>query len=524
MKHLTSNNVEGRFQEATRFHKAGQFHQAAQLYQGILRHTKDHIGSLNGLGILILQHGDKLKAIELFEKIILLQPNFQPALENLGRGYREIGEISNAEKCFKKLIKKAPKSALAHKEMGLCYLADDKHKLAVQSFKKAISFDPSDSSHYYQLGQALLGIGNFDEAIVSFRSALDINPAYGQAWHGISTIKKFKLVDDKDLVLMLAQVNSPQTSKISRMCLGFALGKAYNDLADYDNAFLYYKLANDIKFSETKNYNIESVVERLNKIRTVSTSQNTLPINNADCDSRPIFIIGMPRSGSTLLEQILGRHSKISNAGEIYSFHQNVKEFEQSTDCLYPELLNISNENISQIGKKYLKMIQINGSKNSFITDKMLGNFQYVGMIHKIFPNAVIIHNQRDPIDTCLSCYFNLFSSGYDYSYNLDWLEKYYMGYFGLMKHWQEILPKDRIINIRYENLVDDPKEVISSVLSRCGLEWEDKCIDAHKSKRIVNTASVVQVRTPINSRSVSRWKNFERQLQPFVNKFMKLN
>ena len=304
-----------------------------------------------------------------------------------------------------------------------------------------------------------------------------------------------------------------------RRDLHFALGKAYADLDQRERSFHHLLEGNALKRREFV-YDEAETLGFLDRIRTVFTAELMHSKRGlGDASMVPIFIVGMPRSGTTLVEQILASHPKVFGAGELKEFSKAATSLGMSNGALsFPEVVPaLSAEQLRQLGTSYLDGVAAAAPKAERITDKMPANFSFVGLIHLALPNARIIHMRRDPIDTCLSCFSQLFAGDVPYCYNLGELGRYYRAYQTLMEHWRRVLPAGLMLEVEYEKVVADIEGQARQTVAYCGLEWDDACLDFYKTQRPIRTASATQVRQPIYRTSVGRWKPYQHLLQPLI-------
>jgi hypothetical protein len=298
------------------------------------------------------------------------------------------------------------------------------------------------------------------------------------------------------------------------------MGKASSDLKQYDEAIEHLKQANALK-RRTFDYDEAQRLAMFKNIEAKYTPELfAAKSGSGDTSWSPIFIVGMPRSGTTLLEQVLASHSKVFGAGELETFKEAINECVESQRILpaYPLLVDfLSPEHILRIGQTYTTQARALAPEAPHIVDKMPLNFMFVGLIHLALPNARIIHMRRDPIDTCLSCFSHQFGNGLEWSYELGELGRYYRQYEALMAHWRRVLPQGAMLEVQYEELVADFEPQARRILEYCGLDWDERCLAFHKTQRPVRTASAAQVRQPIYGTSVSRWRPYRQMLQPLL-------
>jgi len=362
--------------------------------------------------------------------------------------------------------------------------------------------------------EVLQSRGNMDEALEVIREALTLedNFCMPNLFYSMCKIKKFTK-DDPDIESMETYLkNNKFMSNLSKATMHFNLFKAYEDVGNYNQAFEHLKKGNDIK-SQIVIHDKEIETKFFNKIKTTFTKEKISSIDKAKAgysSDVPIFIVGMPRSGTTLTEQIISSHPDVFGAGELYYLTVLDEEFQ-----------NVNQDNAKDYGKSYVDLVQnisSDAANAKRITDKMPGNYMRLGQIITALPNAKIIHCRRNPIDTCLSCYKQFFTLGHYWSYNLDNMAEHYMKYADLMNHWRETIP-DNFIEIHYEDTVNNFEEQARMLIDYVGLEWNDACLSPHKNKRSILTASKGQVIKPVYKTSVEAWRRYEDQLSEFAEK-----
>jgi Sulfotransferase family len=306
-----------------------------------------------------------------------------------------------------------------------------------------------------------------------------------------------------------------------RRQLLFALAKAFADLGEHERAFGWLLEGNALKRRQI-GYDEAKVLGQFARIRAVfDRDLMDRSRGRGDPSSVPIFILGMPRSGTTLVEQVLASHSEVYGAGELLDFEREVARLSEADGAppTFPELApSLSGEQLRQLGTRYVQRVRPAAPAAVHITDKMPMNFLFVGLIHLALPNARIIHTRRDPVDTCLSCFATLFTGEHRVAYELGELGRYYRAYDRLMRHWRDMLPDGVILEVKYEDLVTGFEPQARRIVDHCGLEFEDTCLDFHKTRRPVRTASAAQVRQPIYQSSVGRWHSYKHLLRPLLD------
>lgn len=453
----------------------------------VIRIKPDSADALCYAGAIHIEQKNPEKALALINRSLAIEPNKPETLNMLGRAHFESG---NAEK-------------------------------AVEVYQRAISLKPTLSDSYNNMGNALKELGRFTEALAAFDKALELAPDSYGAYVNLVDTKKFTTSDDRHLVAMEAYKASFDTMpEEKRMHLHFALGKAYDDLKRYDDAF-----ENLVQGCQRKrasiSYNEDEVLGYFERIKNVVTRDVITSFEGKGVDSKlPIFVLGMPRSGTTLVEQIIASHPRVKGAGELKDLSDTINSVRDSKGNVapFPELLPVINgDELQKIATAYLRRLQAHAPGAERITDKMPSNFYFAGLIHLAMPNAKIIHTNRNPVDTCVSCFSKLFAGEQSQTYDLAELGRYYRAYSGLMDHWRDVLPKGALLDVVYEDVVADTEGQARRILDFCGLEWDPKVLNFHKNERPIKTASASQVRKPIYSSSVARWRNYESHLGPLL-------
>jgi tetratricopeptide (TPR) repeat protein len=360
-----------------------------------------------------------------------------------------------------------------------------------------------------------------DEAEASLRKALEIKPDLFEAKYGLAQIRKVK-ADDENLAALISAAEAARNgaaplSGKDAIFMHFALGKSYGDIGDYDKAFPHFIEGCNLKRAKSSYHPDETARYFVSIMRNFGAETIDKLRGGGDTSHLPIFILGMPRSGTTLTEQIIASHPEVHGAGELPDL-MVIAEREIAT-ATFPDNVGLLDQaSLTARGAEYVTGLKRRAPGARYITDKMPGNFQAVGLIHLMLPNAKIIHVNRNPVDTCLSCFTTLFKYGHEYSYDLAELGRYYADYARLMEHWRRVLPAGAFLDVHYEDIVADQEGQSRRILEYCGLEWNDACLDFHKNKRAVSTASVSQVRQPIYKSSVERWRPYEKFMGPLFD------
>jgi hypothetical protein len=368
-------------------------------------------------------------------------------------------------------------------------------------------------------GHALRTYGRAEEAIASYQAAVASDPLHSEAWYALADLKtyRFSETEIEEMKRVAALSELPYTARI-KIC--FALGKAYEDVGDTQTAFHNYALGNELKRPKTR-YTTEQMLLEFNAQKQNCTADLFLKHEGqGDPAPDPIFIVGLPRAGSTLIEQILASHSQVDGTLELpdlLSLAHRLRGHEPSAGRdRYPRILHdLKIDELVALGQSYLEETRLHRKGAPFFTDKMPNNFEHIGLIHLILPNAKIIDARRNAMDCCWSGFKQLFAEGQEFSYDLEGIGLYYRAYVDLMEHWQSVLPEGRILRVQHEDVIADLEGQVRRILDYCGLTFEQTCIDFHKTQRVVRTASSEQVRQPINTAGQEQWKPYDAYLEP---------
>ncbi|MDH5572962.1 MAG: tetratricopeptide repeat protein [Gammaproteobacteria bacterium] len=487
--------------------EAGRFDDAIKVYMDADRIEPGNAETYNNLASILCTVGRVDEAIINYRKVISLKPDFVPVYNELGNALKISGQIEEAITSYQKAIELKPDYALAYNNLAVSHILKSHHNRAIDYFRKALAIEPDNVEVLNNLGNVLKETGQVDEGIACYRKALSINPDFSETWLMLSGAKKYTEYnnDMRTMEELYFKNDLPEKEKVY---LAFALGKAYEDLKEYEVAFDYILEANRLK-RKTYQYSIADEFITFTKIKKLFSSEFFDRHQNAGrVDSTPIFILGMPRSGTSLVEQILASHPQVFGAGEL---HYLVNLFNQQGNSKSSES-EIHPPEFNKLGDEYIKRIRSLAITEKYVTDKMPGNFIFIGFIRAILPNAKIIHCVRDPMDNCWSIFKNHFSSMKSYAYNIEEIGQYYNLYRDLMSHWHTVVP-DYVYDIKYEDLVADPELQIKKLIGHCGLHWDEACLSFYDSNRRVATASATQIRQPIYKDSVGLWGFYKTQL-----------
>lgn len=389
---------------------------------------------------------------------------------------------------------------------------------ALALFEDVLEKLPSDASTLTSRGHALKTFGRHDDAVESYRQACRVQPGFGDAYYGLANLKTYQF-DDAELEEMDRYEKNGELSYQNRVHLCFALGKAHEDRENYEQAFQYYERGNALKKTQSR-YDAVQMSEELEAQSAICTADLFAKQAGKGCSAPDsIFILGLPRAGSTLVEQILASHSQVDGTLELPNIltlsHRLRRRKRVSKDSHYPRNLHdLTAEQMLEMGQEYIDSTRIHRQGAPYFIDKMPNNFRHIGLIHMILPNAKIIDARREPMACCFSGFKQLFAEGQEFTYGLEEVGRYYSDYVTLMDHWDRVLP-GKILRVQHEDVLDDLDGQVRRMLDYLDLPFEESCVEFHKTKRAVRTASSEQVRQPITKASVDQWRNFEAWLGP---------
>ena len=464
--------------------------------------------------------GRLAKATILYQRILLLEPDLAEVHNNLGHALKTLGRLDAAEESFRRAIALEPDNAQAHCGLGTVLLDLGRSIEAAVAFGQAIALKPDFAAAYNNLGLALKEAGQLAAAARVAERAIRLAPRKTSYYLNLAEVRSFTPGDPYLTTLEALAGEAASLPVDDRIHLHFALAKAYEDLGRHDSAFAQLVAGNGLKRGRLS-YDEAASLARMDRVRELFTAD--LIGAQRDCGERsrvPVFIVGMPRSGTTLIEQILASHPAVSGAGEVKLLDRAagmVRDKLPGTPA-FPDMVSLmGGEHFRALGGLYLAELTRRAPGAARITDKMPSNFLFAGLIHLALPDATIVHAVRDPIDTCVSYFARQFVEGQEHTYDLAELGRHHRGYQAVMAHWHRVLPPGRILDVRYEDVVADLEGAARRLVAHCGLAWDARCLDFHRTERTVQTASAAQVRRPIYQTSVARWRRYERFLGPLL-------
>jgi tetratricopeptide (TPR) repeat protein len=492
----------------------------AMIRKFLLEHG-DHIEAMRLLAKIGLELGVLDDAETLLAAILQLAPDYRAARFDYARVLLDRQRPLQARAQLDLLLKDEPRNVSYRTAYATATVALGELERAVALYREILREEPNSPGVpeiRLSIGHALKTLGRTAEAIECYRSAGESRQGYGDAYWSLANLKTYRFTDD-EITAMRAFESAPATHLVDRLHLCFALGKALEDRADYGESFRYYERGNQIKRAQSR-YKPQLIERNAKLQREVCTREFFAARTGVGCQSdEPIFIVGLPRSGSTLLEQILASHSAVEGTMELAEIPRIVAEMQgrapDDAPPRYPGMLtDLSPEDFKGLGERYLAETRAYRSGKPHFIDKMPNNFRHIGLIHLILPRARIIDARREAVACCFSNYKQLFATGQEFTYSIEDITRYYRSYVELMRHWDEVLP-GRVLRVQHEDVVADLEASVRRLLEFCGLPFEPACLEFYKTERSVRTASSEQVRRPLYKESIEQWRHFAPWLAP---------
>jgi tetratricopeptide (TPR) repeat protein len=486
----------------------GAFAQAAVHYEELLELQPQNPEALAQLGVALFGLGRYQEAERCYRQSLEINPMSASTLCNLATVLQS--DPPEAEKYLRRALKLNPKYADARSKLGLSLTFAGSLREAKAAFQKALKIDSRHAEALLGLGQIARTEGHFAEAESFIKRALKIEPKLANAWAAMNGLRRMTIADS-DWLKGAEEIASSGVSLWQEAELRFAIGKYCDDIEDFERAFQNYKRANELLKKVAQKYDRQTQARFADgMIRSHSREALARAADGGSASMKPVFVLGMPRSGTSLVEQIIASHPSARGAGELQFWldtgRANRAELQQGI---------LGDPVRKKLAEDYLGILALHGPDALRVVDKATFNCDYIGLLHSVFPKARIIYMRRDPIDTCLSCYFQNFSASMSFSMDLTDLADYYRVHQRLMKHWLTALPAGTILEVPYEELVADQVAWTHRILDFLELGWDDRCLSFDKTERAVNTASAWQVRQKIYSRSVQRWRHYEKFIGP---------
>jgi tetratricopeptide (TPR) repeat protein len=556
---LEPNFAQAHSNRGNALQRLKRFAEAEPSYRRAIELQPGFADAWNNLGTCLRELKRAEEAETVYRKALELGPNNPDTLDNLALAVKDLERLDEAAELMRRALVIEQRSDKFHVHYATILLDQKNIDDAAAACQRALSLNANNHDAVNLMGRVAFERGELDESLAHYRRALALKPDLADAYNNMGNVLKElgKLDEARDAYLKALQLDANVAgvyvnladskkftpgdphldamealaakpdglSKTDRMQLDFGLGKAYADLKDYSRSFRHLLAGNAAKRA-TIAYDEKATLALFDRIEAVFT-RNVIAKKSGggDPSALPVFVIGMPRSGTTLVEQIIASHPLAHGAGELQTLNDvilTVRGADGNT-LLYPEFISaLDGAALRQIGARYLTSVRELAAKHGDsnaqrITDKMPSNYYFAGLIHLALPNAKIIHTIRDPVDTCISCFSKLFAAEQNHTYDLAELGRYYKRYERLMAHWRNVLPASRVLDVRYEEVVADLEGQARRIIGYCGLSWDDRCLSFHETDRPVRTASATQVRQPIYKSAIGRWRVYEEHLGPLL-------
>ena len=509
-------NLPPELKSVLSFIHEGKLKKADDLCRYFLQNVPHHIEGMKLLGTICTElhvyddaefllesclefEPDNIDTLIQYINILIKRQKYGPALEK--------AELLN---------KKFPNDKNAQITYAATLQQTDNQYEALNLYKEILNKYPSNYQILLSCGHLYKNFGQIDKSIISYKKSYKINNFCGDAYWSLANLKTYTF-DDNEIKSLEDMVLDEYVNDVEKIYMHFALGKAYEDMSEYKISFNHYKQGNDLKLPYTKYKTNDFINECLNQKDICSEDLFDIKKDWGHSSNEPIFILGLPRVGSTLVEQILASHSMVDATHELPNIlatsHKLNLRRAQNKESRYPDiLLSLSSPQLKMIGENYIKDSEVFRGDGVYFIDKMPNNFRHIGLIKLILPNAKIIDIRRNSMSACFSCFKQLFAEGQEFTYSFERLGNYYNNYIELMDHWNKVLP-NQILSINYEDLVNNFEETVKVILDYCKLPYEQACVEFYKSKRSVKTPSAQQVRQPIYTSGLDYWKNYDSYL-----------
>jgi tetratricopeptide (TPR) repeat protein len=512
----TAKTTDPLFDNAVAQHKAGKIDQAIAAYAKVLSTNPKHFNACHLLGVALHHAGRSKEAAAVIAQAIQLNGNVPDAHYNLAAVHLRLGRPDLALHSVERALALRADYPEAWLTRGVSQLKLGKLDQAEASFTKALAQRPGFAQAHNNLGSLKENKGEFGAAIANWQRAIDAKPDYAEAYRNLAQ-HKVSALRPSDLKQMEALAGAGTLAPKDLAFINFALFEARHAAKQHDAAFAHLNRANELMHAQVP-FKVEAERSMVESVRAAFSKEviNEGARRGSQSD-KPIFIIGMPRSGTSLVEQIIASHPQVTGAGELIYMAEVARPFMPKADSLPVWQWGDAGIDLEQLADTYLAHLDRIAPEARHVTDKMPSNFYFAGLIGMILPRAKIMHVTRHPMATGFACYRRRFDVGHGFSYDLQSIGQFYGLYRSLMAHWHAVMP-GQILDVSYEALVSDPEPAVRTMLAHCELDWDDACLRFHENRRTVKTASAMQVRQPIYTSSVESWKQYAAHLQPLAN------
>ena len=506
-----------RIQEAIQFEKNEEFDKAETIYRDILKSDPGHVEASRLLAGIAARHEQFSEAEVFLKRAVELSPDYARAWVDLANVQQQLEDFDAAIESAGVVLRLAPDQPESHMLYAGAVGAAGRHEEAIAAYRKTLELAPDKAVAMSAMANHLKTLGRQDEAIASYRAALAVRETHAESYWSLANLKTFRFSED-EIAAMHELLSRESLADEAKIQVHNALGFEYEARKDYPQAFRHFEHCNELRRRHESYDPVDSEQTTDRVIEMFDATRLSGPAGPAVTPT-PIFVVGLPRSGSTLIEQILASHSQVEGTHELHDLSKVIRAIRRRTpgQVPYPEILRKFRAGAwERLGRQYIDSTARHRSGAAFFIDKNPNNFIFAGVIRMSMPNAKIINARRHPLDSCLGSYKQLFASGQPFSYDLTELGEYYLQYQRLMDHWHEDMP-GFVLDVQYEDVVANLEREVRRMLDFCGLPFESACLDFHATERAVKTASSEQVRRPIYSTSVDLWRHYEEHLGELI-------
>ena len=505
--------------QATDAHADGDLDQAEKLIRDVLSRQPRSVAAMRLLAQVALDANRPRAARDLLERTVKLAPAFVLAWNDLANVWMKEEQFARALETVAHAIDLDPDMPHSFMIKGNILAKAQRHEEALEAYEQALKISPRHMGALSGKGHVLKTIGRTDESIAAYRACTGAHPAFGEAYWSLANLKTFEF-EEQEVKVMLDMVGNERIADEPKVNFHYSLGKHFENEKDYRRAFEHYRQGSDLRRIHEMYDPVQTQVIHDRIIKTFGPDFMEERSGWGDPRPDPILIVGLPRSGSTLIEQILASHSQVEGTMELPDLSRLIRDINRSRKdrVEYPEAVgDLPAEAIAELGELYIERTRRYRTNTPFFIDKMPNNFAAIGLLHLVLPNAKVINARRHPLDSCLGSYKQLFFKGQAFTYDLFELGQYYLQYQRLMDHWHALLP-GKVLDVRYEDMVLDQENQTRRILEYCGLPWEEGCLRFYETERAVNTASSQQVRQPIYTKALNFWRHYEEDLGELID------
>ena len=515
---LALNPTQKELATAMQHLNRGEIEEAEKICREALKKQPDDVNGLRLLASIASKMEQKEDAIVLLERAVELKPKFAGAWGDLAESYTEVESYGKALDAVQRVIQLQPDLPFGFMIRGSILGKMSDHEGAIEAYHQALKIEPDHLGSHMGLGNILKTVGDYDKSVAAYKKSIEIQPLFAEAYWSLANLKTYTF-EDSEIEAMEEHVQNEAMPSSNRAFFHVALANSKEKEKRYDEAWEHFETGNNMRRQEEVYDSVQTQLTHDALIEVFDKEFVESKKNKGSQSNAPILIVGLPRSGSTLVEQILATHSKVEGTKELPDLSLLGRKLTKSKPrgIQYPEAVKeMTNEEFVEFGEDYLTTTKRYRTDKPHFIDKMPNNFAHLGFLKLILPNAKVINAMRHPLDSCISSYKQLFYKGQSWSYDLFEIGEYYLEYQRIMDHWHQLFPGE-ILDLQYENLITNQEKETRKLLDYCELAWEDECLKFYETKRSINTASSEQVRQPIYKGAMQAWKNYESHIEPLI-------